>query len=151
MVYLNGQKSDTMQKDRIMVEAQVDADVKKVWEYYTDPDHITKWNFASEDWHSPWAENDLRVGGKYRARMETISGSTGFDFEGVYDEIIPYKKIVYTIADGRKVEILFEAKGEQTEVNIAFEPEKVYSREQQKEGWQAILNNFKQHAETQSQ
>lgn len=140
-----------MQKDRIKVEAQVDADKNEVWEFYTNPDHITKWNFASDDWHCPWAENDLRVGGKYRARMETISGSTGFDFEGIYDEIIPGQKIVYTIADGRKVETLFDSDGDQTKVSIEFDAEQVYSREQQKEGWQAILNNFKRHAESQSQ
>lgn len=140
-----------MQNDRIKVEVKIDADVNEVWKYYIDPDHITKWNFASDDWHCPWAENDFRVGGKYRARMETISGSTGFDFEGIYDEIVPKEKIVYTIADGRRVETLFRAEGHQTKVSIEFDAEKVYSREQQKEGWQAILDNFKQHAESQSQ
>lgn len=139
-----------MQQDSIKVETQVDADVEKIWEYYTLPDHITQWNFASEDWHCPWAENDLRVGGKYRARMETLSGSTGFDFEGVYDEIIPRQKMVYTIADGRKVKTLFNSTGNKTQVSIEFDPEHEYSREQQKEGWQAILDNFKQHAESQS-
>lgn len=140
-----------MQQDRIKVETEVDADVKEAWEYYTVPEHITKWNFASDDWHCPWAENDLQVGGKLKARMETISGSTGFDFEGVYEEIVPYQKIVYTIADGRKVETRFDSDGTETKVSLEFDPEQEYSPKQQKEGWQAILDNFKLHAESQKE
>lgn len=140
-----------MQQDRIKVETEVDADVKEAWEYYTVPEHITKWNFASDDWHCPWAENDLQVGGKLKARMETISGSTGFDFEGVYEEIVPYQKIVYTIADGRKVETRFDSDGTKTKVSLEFDPEQEYSPKQQKEGWQAILDNFKLHAESQKE
>ena len=140
-----------MQQDRIKVETEVDADVKEAWEYYTVPEHITKWNFASDDWHCPWAENDLQVGGKLKARMETISGSTGFDFEGVYEEIVPYQKIVYTIADGRKVETRFDSNGTETKVSLEFDPEQEYSPKQQKEGWQAILDNFKLHAESQKE
>ena len=83
------------------------APVEKVWEYWTEPDHITKWSNASDDWHTPYAENDLRVGGKFVSRMEAKDGSFGFDFGGVYDEVRANEFISYTLGDGRKVEITF--------------------------------------------
>lgn len=131
----------------ITVEATVNAPAAKVWEYFTDPKHITKWNNASDDWHTPNAENDLTPGGKFNYRMEAKDGSFGFDFGGVYDEIKANELIVYTIGDGRKVKVMFTSKGNQTEIVETFEAETVNSIEMQKGGWQAILNNFKKYVE----
>ncbi|MEH7347181.1 SRPBCC family protein [Bacillus sp. JJ1532] len=131
----------------ITVETTVQAPVEKVWEYWTEPIHMTKWNFASDDWHSPFAENDLRVGGKFISRMEAKDGSFGFDFSGVYDEIKLYEVIAYTIEDGRKVKITFNDRGNETEVIETFDAEASNSIELQQQGWQAILNNFKKYIE----
>lgn len=135
---------------KITVEASINAPIEKIWNYYTQPEHITKWNFASDDWHCLSAENDLRVGGKLNARMEAKDGSNGFDFEAIYTEIIPYKKIAYKMLDDRNAEIGFNVSENQTEVIITFEAENVYPVELQKAGWQAILNNFKEYVELNS-
>ncbi|MDA3615552.1 SRPBCC family protein [Polluticaenibacter yanchengensis] len=132
----------------INISAEVAANKEKVWDYYTNPTHITKWNFASDDWQCPHAENDLKVGGKYKARMEAKDGSFGFDFEAEYKEIQPLRKIVYTIADGRKVTITFEEKDNSTIVSTEFEAENTHPVEMQQAGWQAILNNFKKVVES---
>lgn len=132
----------------INISAEVAANKEKVWDYYTNPTHITKWNFASDDWQCPHAENDLKVGGKYKARMEAKDGSFGFDFEAEYEEIQPLRKIVYTIADGRKVTITFEEKDNSTIVSTEFEAENTHPVEMQQAGWQAILNNFKKVVES---
>ena len=133
----------------ITVEAIVHAPVEKVWEFWTVPDHITKWSNASDDWHTPYAENDLRAGGKFVSRMEAKDGSFGFDFGGIYDEVRVHAFISYTLEDGRKVEITFVPQGNDTKVIETFEPETTNPIEMQQEGWQAILNNFKKHAEQQ--
>ena len=135
-------------KTAITVEATINAPVEKVWQYWTLPEHITKWNNASEDWHTPFAENDLRPGGKLLWRMEALDGSFGFDFGGVYDKVVPHNLIAYTIADGRKVTVEFIPKGEHTKVTETFEAANTNSPEMQRGGWQAILNNFKKHVET---
>ncbi|CAN5452749.1 hypothetical protein BH09BAC3_BH09BAC3_14820 [soil metagenome] len=132
---------------KITVEAMVDANVKKVWEYWTKPAHIIKWNFASDDWHCPKAENDLRVSGKMSTRMEAKDGSFGFDFDVIYDEVVEHQKIGYTMADGRVAITHFEDLGEATKVTTTFDAEKENSVELQKGGWQAILDNFKRYAE----
>ena len=123
--------------------------VEKVWDAFTNPKHITEWSFASDDWHSPRAENDLRVGGVFLTRMEAKDGSTGFDFGGTYDEVIPNKKIAYTMNgdDKRKVTVVFEEMGNSTHVTTAFDPENENPIEMQKGGWQAILENFKKYTE----
>ncbi|MBK7105099.1 MAG: SRPBCC family protein [Ignavibacteriae bacterium] len=136
-----------MNKTKITIETIVSADEKKVWEYWTKPEHITKWNFASDDWHCPSAENDLRIGGKFSSRMEAKDGSFGFDFWGIYDEVIPHKKISYTLGDGRKAITNFEVLGDKTKVTTIFEAENENSVEMQKGGWQSILDNFKKHVE----
>ena len=136
-----------METTKITIEAVINADAKKVWDCYTKPEHITKWNFASDDWQCPSAENDLRVGGKYKARMEAKDGSFGFDFEAVYDEVIDQKKFEYTMPDGRHVITSFENIGDKTKVVITFDAEKMHPVEFQQQGWQAILNNFKKYAE----
>jgi uncharacterized protein YndB with AHSA1/START domain len=136
-----------MEQTKITVEATISADTKKVWDFYTKPGHITKWNFASDDWQCPKAENDLRAGGKYSARMEAKDGSFGFDFEAVYDEVIDQKKISYTMSDGRQAATTFEDLDGKTKVTTTFDAEKSNSEEMQRAGWQAILDNFKKYAE----
>ena len=137
-----------MNTTKITVETIIAADSKKVWGFWTNPEHITKWNFASDDWHCPTAENDLKVGGKLRSRMEAKDGSFGFDFEAIYDEIIDQKKITYTMTDGRKATTDFENLDGKTKVTTTFDAENENPVEMQKEGWQAILNNFKKYVES---
>jgi uncharacterized protein YndB with AHSA1/START domain len=139
---------ETTKNKAITVETTVNAPVEKVWLLWTKPEHITRWNNASDDWHTPSAENDLRVGGKFTSRMEAKDGSVGFDFWGIYTTIEPHQYIGYTLGDERKVEIRFVADGNKTRVIETFDPEEVNSAELQKTGWQAILDNFKKYAET---
>jgi len=139
---------ETQEKTIITVQNTVHAPVKKVWEYWTKPEHITQRNNASDDWHTPWAKADFREGGSFTARMEAKDGSMGFDFGGVYDVIRTNEYIEYTIGDGRKVKISFSPKENSTEVVESFEAEDTNSPEVQKSGWQAILDNFKKYAES---
>ncbi len=131
----------------ITVAATVNAPVEKVWQYWSLPEHITQWNSASEDWHTPFAENDLRTGGTFLSRMEAKDGSFGFDFGGVYDLVKEHELIEYTLGDGRKVSITFSANGDSTTVTETLEAENVNSVELQKTGWQAIMDNFKKYTE----
>lgn len=131
----------------VTIEAIIHSPVENVWNYWTDPKHITQWNQASEDWHTPYAENDLKVGGKFVSRMEAKDGSFGFDFGGVYDEVNLNERLVYTIGDGRKVTVIFEPQGNDTKIIQVFETEDTNDIEMQQAGWQAILNNFKKHVE----
>src|SRR5512138_1729387 len=132
----------------ITVETIVNVPVEKVWEYWSEPRHIVKWCSGSDDWITPHAENDLRLNGKFKTRMEAKDGSDGFDFEGVYTKVNNYKAIEYTINDGRKVAINFDSKNNSTKITETFEAEDVNSLEMQKEGWQNILNNFKKYIES---
>ncbi|MFK9093769.1 SRPBCC family protein [Bacillus salipaludis] len=132
---------------KITVETTVQAPVEKVWEYWTEPTHITKWNSPSDDWHTPIAENDLRAGGKFLSRMEAKDGSFGFDFGGVYDEVKLHEAIAYTLGDGRKVKITFKGQENETKVIETFDAETTHPIEFQQQGWQAILDNFKKYAE----
>jgi len=134
-------------KPAIIVVASVNAPVEKVWKLWTAPEHITKWNSASEDWHTPSATNDLRAGGKFTSRMEAKDGSMGFDFGGVYDEVKENELIEYTLGDNRKVKVVFSQQEGCTKVVETFEPETMNSHELQRGGWQAILNSFKKYAE----
>ncbi|MBD2870015.1 SRPBCC family protein [Paenibacillus arenilitoris] len=133
---------------KITVEAIVHAPVESVWHYWNEPKHITKWNTASEDWHTPFAENDLRVGGKFSSRMEAKDGSFGFDFGGVYDEVIINESIAYSMSDGRTVKISFISQDGNTKVVETFDAEETNAVEMQQAGWQAILDNFKKYAES---
>lgn len=135
-------------QNKITVTANINLPVEKVWEYWTSPQHIVKWNNASDDWHTPWAENDLRTGGRFLSRMEARDGSMGFDFTGIYDNVILHKKITYSLADGRQVDVLFEPVDGITRLTEIFDPEQENAVEYQQAGWQAILNNFKQYAES---
>jgi uncharacterized protein YndB with AHSA1/START domain len=137
-----------MEKTKITVKSTVNAPISKVWEYWNAPEHITKWNSASPDWHTPKSENDLRVGGRFTARMEAKDGSFGFDFGGTYDEVIPHEKIAYTMDDGRKTDISFITDGTETKVIETFDAESENPIEMQQGGWQAILDNFKNYTET---
>lgn len=134
----------------IRVEVNVNAPVEKVWNVYTGPEHIMRWNNASNDWHTPKAENDLRVGGRFLYRMEAKDGSSGFGFSGVYTLVEPHRKIKYIIDDGRNVQVSFLAAGNVTAVTVDFEAEHTNTLDLQQVGWQAILNNFKEYAETTS-
>lgn len=136
-----------MENQKITIEAIINAPVAKVWENWTEPKHITKWNNASDDWHTPHAENDLRVGGKFLSRMEAKDGSFGFDFEGTYSEVIPFEKIKYGLEDGREVETFFAGNDSATTITTTFDAENENPVEFQQAGWQAILNNFKRYTE----
>ena len=138
---------ETASRTKITVETTINAPIEKVWKLWTTPGHITKWSNASDDWHTPFAENDLRVGGKFLSRMEAKDGSFGFDFGGIYDEIKTNKLIEYTIGDGRKVIINFTNDENETKVVETFEAESTNSIELQRGGWQAILDNFKKYVE----
>ncbi|MEP6746453.1 MAG: SRPBCC family protein [Bacteroidota bacterium] len=138
---------ETTQKTTITIETTVNAPVQKVWDYWTKPEHITKWNNASDEWHTPRAENDLRVGGSFSSRMEAKDGSFGFDFGGVYDAVRPNEYIEYTLGDSRKVTINFATRGTSTKVTESFEAEDANPIELQKGGWQSILDNFKKYTE----
>jgi uncharacterized protein YndB with AHSA1/START domain len=135
-----------MEATKITVETTINADKKKVWDYYTNPNHITKWNFADPSWHCPSAKNDLRVGGVYSARMEAKDGSFGFDFEATYKELVMGEKFTYQMGD-REASVHFNNHAGKTEVVVTFDAEKINPVEMQKGGWQAILNNFKKYTE----
>jgi uncharacterized protein YndB with AHSA1/START domain len=132
----------------ITIDASVNAPVEKVWKFWTGTGHITKWNSASDDWHSPYAENDLKAGGKFLSRMEAKDGSFGFDFGGIYDEVKTHELIAYTLGDGRKVKVTFSSEGNFTKIVESFEAESTNPVEMQRMGWQSILNNFKKYTES---
>jgi uncharacterized protein YndB with AHSA1/START domain len=133
--------------EQITVTATIDADAKKVWDYYTNPQHIVNWNFADPSWHCPNAVNDMTVGGTYRARMEAKDGSFGFDFEAVYTEIVAGEHFTYEFG-GRKATVKVHPVDNQTEIIVAFDPETENPIELQRGGWQSILNNFKSYTES---
>ncbi|HNR08941.1 MAG TPA: SRPBCC family protein [Saprospiraceae bacterium] len=136
------------EKTVLTIVAGIQAPVEKVWACWTEPRHIIKWNAASPDWQCPYAENDLRPGGKFMSRMEAKDGSYGFDFAGEYTRVDPLRLIEYTLGDGRKVQTTFVSSGGETRIISHFEAENSNSLEMQQQGWQAILNNFKKHAES---
>lgn len=133
--------------EKIIVSTVVRAPRARVWETWTDPAHVVHWYFASDDWHVPRAENDLRVGGRFVTEMAARDGSAGFDFEGTYTEVLPQERIGYVMDDGRKVTIAFADKDGGTEVTETFDPETENTIELQRHGWQSILDNFKKYAE----
>lgn len=136
-----------MSSTKITIQAQIAAPIEKVWKYWTSPEHITQWNFADPSWQCPWAENDLQPGGVYKARMEAKDGSFGFEFEAVYDEVKFPSTIAYTMADGRKTVTTFVEQPNATLVTTVFDAEDQNPIELQQQGWQAILDNFKQYTE----
>ncbi len=132
---------------KITVEVEVKAPVEKAWDLFNGPEHIVQWSNASADWHTPRATNDLKTGGTFSYRMEARDGSSGFDFNGTYDEVVPHERIAYTMEDGRMAEILFMKTDGGTRVTETFEMETKNSEELQRSGWQAILDSFKKYAE----
>lgn len=132
---------------QITVETTVNAPVEKAWSYWSEPKHIMQWAQASDDWHAPHAENDLRTGGKFLTTMAAKDGSFSFDFAGTYTHVVPHNFIGYTIEDGRKVTITFTPQGDQTHISETFEMENMHPEEMQRGGWQAIMDNFKKHTE----
>lgn len=136
-----------MEKKRIHIESLINAPIESVWESYNNPDDIVQWNQASEDWHCPSSINDLKVGGKFKNKMAAKDGSFEFDFEGTYTEITPYNSISYLLGDNRETDIKFKDENGKTRVIIDFDAEETNPLEMQKEGWQAILDSFKNHTE----
>jgi uncharacterized protein YndB with AHSA1/START domain len=133
---------------KISVEALVNAPLEKVWNCWSDPLHITKWCFASDDWHAPKAENELEVGKTFKTTMAAKDGSFSFDFGGKYTTVEYGKRISYVLEDGRQVDITFEQLGDSVKVTEDFDAESEHSIEMQKGGWQAILDNFKKYTES---
>lgn len=132
----------------VNIEVVVRCDLKSAWDLWTDPAHVIHWNAASDDWHTPRAKSDLKPGGRFVYRMESRDGKMGFDFGGVYDKVVVGDSLAYTLDDGRKARIEFNAlDSETTSITQAFEIENTYPKEVQKKGWQAIMNNFKKYAE----
>ena len=136
-----------MNTNKITLQTKVHVDRAKAWRYYTSAEHITQWNFASEDWHCPSAQNDMRVGGKFVARMEAKDGSFGFEFEAVYDAIHEQVGFTYTMTDGRVVKTNFDPVEGGTLVTVVFDPEDQNPVEFQRQGWQAILDSYKRYTE----
>jgi uncharacterized protein YndB with AHSA1/START domain len=137
-----------MENSKISIETTINAPLGKVWDCWTNPNHIVHWNFASDDWHCPKASNNLQAGGEFSFTMAAKDGSMSFDFGGVYDAVEFEKSIEYTLGDGRRVSVNFEWNESQSRICEIFDPENVNPVELQQAGWQAILNNFKKYVES---
>ncbi len=131
---------------KISVETTVAAHINEVWRAYTTPADIIQWNAASDDWHTTAASVDLRVGGAFSSRMESKDGSHGFDFAGTYTSVVPYKLLEYSFGD-RVASVMFDETSSGVKVSVTFDAEETHSAEQQRSGWQAILNNFARYVE----
>lgn len=140
-------KDPNMQNQPITVSATVNAPLALVWQKWTTPQDVMGWNNASDDWYTPSAQNDLRVGGMFHYMMASRNGNNGFDFSGVYTEIIPEKSIAYMLGDSRKVHVTFTVRGNAVIVTETFDPEQANAADLQRAGWQAILDNFKAYVE----
>lgn len=136
------------QKAVITVETLVKAPLTVVWNAWTAPEHIMQWCHATDDWHAPYAENDLRVGGEFKTTMAAKDGSFSFDFGGTYSVVEPHRLIEYVMGDGRRVSVSFALEGGAVKVTEEFEAESTNTLEMQQSGWQAILDNFKKHTES---
>ena len=139
---------DTTTKTAITVSAIVNAPVEKVWTYWNEPQHITKWNQASDDWHTPHSENDLSVGGKFKATMAAKDGSFSFDFWGIYSKIDHFRSIYSILGDNRQMKVEFIKEDKFVRLTETFEAETENPLDMQQMGWQSILNNFKKYAES---
>jgi uncharacterized protein YndB with AHSA1/START domain len=146
------------QPKTITVETTIKAPPEKVWEYFTKPQHIRNWAFASDDWEAPAAENDLKIGGRFKTTMAAKDKSASFDFAGTYTRVLEHELIEYDIdpdktgADGvgpasRHVTTVFAHTGDGVKVSQTFDPEHINSEDMQRSGWQGILNNFKKYVE----
>jgi uncharacterized protein YndB with AHSA1/START domain len=131
---------------KITVETDVMAPIERVWHAYTTPAEIVQWNAASADWHTTSATVDLRAGGAFSSRMEAKDGSFGFDFAGIYTNVVPHELIEYDFGD-RKAQVHFTPAANSVNVRVTFDAEETHSMEQQRDGWQAILDNFARHVQ----
>ena len=129
------------------MKTTVNSGVERVWAAWVQPEHITNWNFASDQWHCPSAEIELVEGGRFSYRMEAKDGSTGFDFAGQFTRVEEHKLIEYMLEDDRRVSIDFTETSGSTSIVERFEAEDEFSGEQQRQGWQSILDNFKIYVE----
>ncbi len=136
-----------METSAITVSTTVNAPIEKVWKSWTSPEHIMQWNNASPDWHTPYAENDPRTGGKFKSTMAAKDGSFSFDFEGIYSNVVERKLIEYGLGDGRQIKVEFIDNGDSVEIIETFDPENTNPIEMQRGGWQAIIDNFKKYTE----
>jgi uncharacterized protein YndB with AHSA1/START domain len=137
--------------EKISVQASVQSDLQTVWEYWTHPNHITHWNFASDEWCCPKATNNVTPNDRFNWRMEAKDGSMGFDFAGTYTVVEPNSRIEYSLGDDRQVQVLFEANEAGVKVTEVFDAEDQNSADMQKAGWQAILDNFARHVAQKNQ
>ena len=135
---------------KITVETNVQASLSSVWESWITPSDITQWNFASDEWHCPSAEIELREGGKFSYRMEAKDKSAAFDFTGTFSKVIPRSMLCFKLADNRTVEVMFDQSDDGVRVTETFEKENIHTAEEQRSGWESILNNFKKHVERKS-
>ncbi|MDF2448852.1 MAG: polyketide cyclase [Bacteroidota bacterium] len=151
LIFTQKFKSSVMQthnQPTVTIETLVNVPIEKAWQLWTLPKHIMNWNNASDEWHTPHATNDLKEGGRFLYRMEAKDKSFGFDFEGTYQTIKNQEQIAYVMDDGRKVTVIFSNEGTKTKITESFDPEGENPIEMQRDGWQAILNNFKTYAES---
>ncbi|QKJ67057.1 SRPBCC domain-containing protein [Deefgea piscis] len=132
---------------KITVETIINAPIDKIWSAYTTPNDIMQWNAASDDWHTTQATVDLRVGGTFLSRMQAKDASFGFDFAGTYTQIVPNELIAYSFG-GRSAEVVFESRANGVSIRVTFDAETEHTVEQQRQGWQAILNNFAMYVTT---
>ncbi len=137
-----------MNKNPITVETIVKAPISKVWDFWNKPEHITKWAFADDSWEARDAENDVHVGGKFKTTMAAKDKSTQFDFDGTYTAVEEHKLIEYDMSDGRHVKIEFSEVPDGVKVIETFDPEQENAEDFQRQGWQAILDNFKKYTES---
>jgi uncharacterized protein YndB with AHSA1/START domain len=135
---------------KITVETAIKAKLNDVWNAWNNPADIKQWNSASDDWHTTQSTVDLREGGKFASRMEARDGSEGFDFEGTYTRVVPQKTIEYRMGDGREVKVEFAERAGSVVVKETFDAETENTPELQRQGWQAILDNFRRHVESQT-
>ena len=135
---------------KITVETKIDAPIAVVWDAWNTPADVCAWNAASDDWHTPTSDVDLREGGSFCHRMEAGDGSAGFDFRGTYTRIVPQERIEFSLKDGRVVTVEFESLPDGARVRETFGAESELAAEQQRQGWQAILDRFAKHVEAKS-
>lgn len=134
---------------QLTVTTEINKPVNDVWDFFSNPKHIVNWNFAHESWECPSAKNNLEAGGKLEVRMQAKDGSFGFDLIGIYDEVNENQSLKYHFEDGRKIEVIFEKLSEnKTKITENFDPENQNPVDFQRDGWQAILDNFKIYAES---
>ncbi len=133
--------------EKVVVETVVNAPINEVWRAYSNPDDIVRWNYASDDWHAPSSTVDLRPGGEFSTRMEARDGSEGFDFAGTYTNVVDQELIEYRFGE-RQASVEFDEVDGGVRVRVSFDPEQEFPLEQQRAGWQAILDNFRRHVET---